>query len=96
MNNRWPKDLIIVCKRMAEGDSFRLRQKTHNVVTMTYAGKVKMLTFPQTPSDRRSFDNLMKTFGDICNDNWPDEKVFRGKKEIRRAVEKRRNNRKEG
>lgn len=44
---------------MAEGDSFKLRQKNHNVVKMVYAGKVKMLTFPQTPGDHRSFDNLI-------------------------------------
>ena len=84
-NSRWAKDFITVCKRMADPpESFNHRCSNHNVVSIMFRGKKRQYSFASTPSDRHSFNQLMRTFSKGCNDyGWPDEKVFKGKKHLR-------------
>jgi len=90
-DRRWPKDFTTVCKRMADPpESFKHRQRKHNTIRFTYRGKQLMFSFPQTPGCHRSFTNMMETFSKACNDNgWADDKVFRGKRDIRAACRRR-------
>ena len=91
-DKKWPKDFMIVCKRMADPpESFEHRQRKHHTIRLSYRGKQLMFSFPQTPSCHRSLENMMETFAKACNDNGisPDDKVFRGKQKIRAAYRRR-------
>lgn len=84
-SSRLAKDFATVCKRMAEPpESFSHRCKTHNVVSFQYQGERVQFSYANTPSDRNSFRQHMRKFSAVANDlGWPDERVFKGKKELR-------------
>ncbi len=85
--DRYIRDVIKVTKRLADPDTFELRQSNHYVCTWVSFGTSHKITMPQTPSCYRGYENMLSTLRSAINDNELDNiKAFKGASYLRQDL----------